>query len=70
MKTFYLFYVLITLDGESLHRANDIAYKSLLECKAEQARHKSDDSMRFFCASPTLYPAKPTTQENHTRAGQ
>lgn len=58
MKTFYLFYVLITLDGESLHRANDIAYKSMLECKAEQAKHKSDDSMRFFCASPTLYPSK------------
>lgn len=60
MKTFYLFYVLITLDGESLHRANDIAYKSIFECKAEQAKHKTDNSMKFFCASPTLYPAKPT----------
>ena len=60
MKTFYLFYVLITLNGESLHRANDAAYKSILECKAEQAKHKSDDSIKFFCASPTLYPAKPS----------
>lgn len=58
MKAFYLFYVLITLDGESLHRANDVAYKSLLECKAEQVRHKSDESIKFFCASPALYPAK------------
>ena len=60
MKTFYLFYVLITLDGESLNRANDVAYKSILECKTEQAKHKSDDSIKFFCASLTLYPAKPS----------
>lgn len=60
MKAFYLFYVLFTLDGESLHRANEVAYKGLLECKAEQAKHKSNESMRFFCASPTLYPAKTT----------
>lgn len=60
MKTFYLFYVLMTLDGESLHRANDVAYKSLLECRAEQVKHKSDESMKFFCASPTLYPHKTT----------
>ena len=60
MKAFYLFYVLITLDGESLHRANDTTYQSILECKAEQAKHKSDDSIKFFCASPTLYPAKTT----------
>ena len=60
MKTFYLFYVLITLDGESLHRANDIAYKSLLECKVEQVKHKSNESIKFFCASPTLYQAKTT----------
>lgn len=60
MKTFYLFYVLITLDGEYLHRANDVAYKSIFECKAEQVKHRSDESIKFFCASPTLYPAKPT----------
>ena len=60
MKTFYLFYVLITLDGESLHRANDVAYKSILECKTEQVKYQSNDAMRFFCASPTLYPDKPT----------
>lgn len=60
MKAFYLFYVLITLDGETLHRANDVAYKSLLECKVEQVKHQSNDSMKFFCASPTLYPAKTT----------
>lgn len=60
MKAFYLFYVLFTLDGESLHRANDVAYKSLLECKAEQVKHQSNDSMKFFCASPSLYPAKTT----------
>ena len=60
MKTFYLFYVLFTLDGESLHRANDVAYKSLLECKTEQVKHQSNDSIKFFCASPTLYSNKIT----------
>lgn len=60
MKAFYLFYVLITLEGESLHRANDVAYKSILECKAEQVQHQSNETMKFFCASPTLYPAKTT----------
>lgn len=60
MKAFYLFYVLFTLDGESLHRANEATYKSLLECKAEQVQHQSNDSMKFFCASPELYPAKTT----------
>ena len=58
MKAFFLFYVLITLDGESLHRANDVVYKSLLECKVDQAKHQSNDSMKFFCASPKLYPDK------------
>lgn len=58
MKTFYLFYVLMTLEGESLHRANQIAYNSMLECKAAMAHHTSDDSMKFFCASPTLYPSR------------
>ena len=58
MKVFYLFYVLISPEGESLHRANDAVYKSILECKAEKARYKTDSTIRYFCASPTLYPSR------------
>lgn len=58
MKVFYLFYVLISPDGEALHRADHVAYKSILECKAEQARHKADNTIRYFCASPALYPSR------------
>lgn len=58
MKVFYLFYVLISPEGEALHRANDVTYTSMLECKAEQAKHKGDSTIRYFCASPTLYPSR------------
>lgn len=50
LKVIYLMLLITDVNGnESLQRVNDIAYKSMVECKVEQAQYRNDSSYTFYC---------------------
>lgn len=55
MKGFILMMILIDPQGnETLKNASTEVYKDRLECMAAKAKHKEDDSTKFYCTKPLL----------------
>lgn len=57
MKTIYLlFVVFIDQQGyETMQRANDAKYDSMLNCHVAKSHYKESDNIKFFCGDETKY---------------
>lgn len=50
LKVIYLMLLITDANGnESLQRVNDVVYKSMFECKVEQAQYRNDQQFTFYC---------------------